>query len=69
MDTNTDSLFITRKCVLTLEGGYKQVASLTIPRPDKPIFPEEMERKFVEEFNASQPHAEHKVVSVHILRN
>ncbi len=62
-------MVITRKCVMTLEGGYKVVATLTMPRPTKPIFPEEMERRVVEEYNKTQPHAVHKAVRVHILRN
>lgn len=60
---------ITRKCVLTLEGGIKIQATLAIPKTNKPIFPEEMKRKFVEEFNKSQPYALNKVVKCHIMRN
>ena len=60
---------ITRKCVLTLEGGYKIVAELTMPKPTKPIFQEEMERRLVDELNQSQPHAVNKVVKCHLLRN
>lgn len=60
---------ISRRCVITMDDGSKQVATLYIPKPTKPIFPEQMERKFVESFNRSQPHAAHKAVSVHILRN
>lgn len=60
---------ISRKCILTLEGGHKVIATLTMPKPKKPIFLEEMERRFVEEFNKSQPHAVNKVVGIHILRN
>lgn len=40
-----------------------------MPKPKKAMFPEEMERKFVESFNESQPNAVNKAVSVHILRN
>ena len=61
---------ISRKCVITLEGGgCKVTATLYIPKPTNPIFYEEMERRFVESFNKSQPNAAHKAVSVHILRN
>lgn len=35
---------ISRRCLLTLDGGAKIQAVLTIPKPTKPIFPEEMER-------------------------
>ena len=58
-----------RRAILTLEGGTKIQATLYFPKSSKPIFPEEMERKFVEEFNKSQPYAVNKVVSAHILRN
>ena len=60
---------ITRKCIITLMGGYKVQATLSMPKPTKAMFPEVMERKFVEEFNKSQPHALNKAVSVHIMRN
>lgn len=60
---------IERKCVLTLESGYKQVAILTIPKPTKPIFQEELEQRLVDEFNKSQPHLVNKVVKCHLLRN
>lgn len=60
---------ITRKCLLTLDGGAKIQAVLTIPKPTKPIFPKEMERQFIKNFNESQPNAVHKVIKCHILRN
>ena len=60
---------ITRRCLLTLDGGAKIQAVLTIPKPTKPIFPEEMERQFIKSFNKSQPNAVHKVVNCHIMRN
>ena len=60
---------ITRRCMLTLDGGAKIQAVLTIPKPTKPIFPEEMERQFTKSFNKSQPNAVHKVVNCHIMRN
>lgn len=60
---------ITRKCLLTLDGGAKIQAILTIPKPTKPIFPKEMERQFVKQFNESQPNAVHKVIKCHIMRN
>ena len=60
---------ITRRCLLTLDGGAKIQAVLTIPKPAKPIFHEEMERQFIKSFNASQPNAVHKVVKCHIMRN
>ena len=60
---------ITRRCLLTLDGGAKIQAVLTIPKPTKPIFPKEMERQFIKSFNESQPNAVHKVVKCHIMRN
>ena len=60
---------ITRRCMLTLDGGAKIQAVLTIPKPTKPIFPKEMERQFIKSFNESQPNAVHKVVKCHIMSN
>ena len=60
---------ITRRCLLTLDGGAKIQAVLTMPKPTKPIFPKEMERQFIKDFNESQPNAVHKVVKCHIMRN
>lgn len=60
---------ITRRCLLTLDGGAKIQAVLTMPKPTKPIFLKEMERKFIEQFNDSQPNMVHKVIKCHIMRN
>lgn len=60
---------ITRRCLLTLDGGAKIQAVLTMPKPTKPIFPKEMERQFIKSINESQPNAVHKVVNCHIMRN
>ena len=49
-----------------MSDGSKIQATITIP---KPIFPEQMERKFIENFNNSQPHLVNKVVKCHIMRN
>ena len=54
---------------MTLSDGSKIQATITIPKPTKPIFPEQMERKFIENFNNSQPLAKNKVVKCHIMRN
>lgn len=62
-------MFIKRKCLLTLEGGYTIQAILTIPKPTKPIFQKEMERQFIKNSNESQPNAVHKVIKCHIMRN
>ena len=50
-------------------GGDKVVGTLSMPKPKKAMFPEEMERNFIKSFNESQPNAVNKAVSVHILRN
>lgn len=59
---------ITRKCVITFTGD-KVVGTLSMPKPKKAMFPDEMERNFIKSFNESQPNAVNKAVSVHILRN
>jgi len=60
---------ITRRCLLTLDGGAKIQAVLTMPKSTKPIFPKEMERQFIKSFNESQPDMVHKVIKCHIMRN
>lgn len=60
---------ITRRCLLTLDGGAKIQATLTMLKPTKPIYPKEMERQFVKSFNESQPNAVNKVIKCHIMRN
>ncbi len=60
---------ITCRCLLTLDGGAKIQAVLTMPKPTKPIFPKEMERQFIKSFNESQPDMVHKVIKCHIMRN
>lgn len=62
-------LFITRCCIITLSGGHKVQATLSIPQPRKPLFMEQLEEQFIKEFNRSQPHAVNKIVKVHIMRN
>lgn len=54
---------------MTLSDGSKTLATITIPKPTKPIFPEQIERKFIEKFNNQQPHMANKVVKLHIMRN
>ena len=60
---------ISRRCLLTLDGGAKIQAVLTMPKPTKPIFLKEMERLFIKSFNESQPNAIHRVIKCHIMRN
>lgn len=54
---------------MTLSYGSKFQATITIPKPTKPIFPEQMEREFIKNINKSQHLAENKVVKLHIMRN
>lgn len=60
---------ISRRCLLTFDGGANIQVILTMPKPTKPIFPKEMERQFVKQLNESQPNAAHKVIKCHIMRN
>lgn len=56
-----DKLFIGRKAILTLDNGGKKEAVVTMPSPRKAMF--------YEEFNKAPPHAVHKLVKIHIMRN
>lgn len=64
-----DKLFIERKAILTLDNAAKIEAVITMPSPRKAMFHEEIQKKFVEDFNKAQPYAVHKLVKVHIMRN
>lgn len=54
---------------MTMSDGSKIQATITHPKAPKPIFPEQMECQFIENFNNSQPHLVNKVVKCHIMRN
>lgn len=60
---------ISRRCLMTFSDSNKIQATIYIPKPTKPIFPEQMERQFIESFNNSQLLAVNKVVKCHIMRN
>ena len=60
---------MSRRCLIELSDGSKILAILTIPKPTKPIFPEKIEREFIQNFNKQQPNAAHKVTKCHIIRN
>lgn len=60
---------ITRRCLMTLSDSSKTQATITIQKPTKPIFPEQMERRLIVKFNNQQPHMANKVVKLHIMRN
>ena len=53
---------ITRRCLMTLSDGSKIQATITIPKPTKPIFPEQMEREFIKNINNSLHLAKNKVM-------
>lgn len=54
---------------MTLSDGSKIQATIYIPKPTKPIFPEQMECNIIENFNKSQPLTVNNVVKCHIMRN
>ncbi len=58
-----------RTAILTFDNGQRVRAEILIPKSDRPIFHNNLERLFIEDFHKSQPHAAHKLVKVHILRN
>ena len=55
---------IQRRYLITLSDGSKIQATITIPKPNKPIFHEYMEREFTKNFNNSQPIAKTRLLSV-----
>ena len=59
---------VIRGAILTLEGGYKVRASVTVyPKPR--YTQSDYERELVESFNRSQPNMANKVVKCHLMRN
>lgn len=58
-----------RTAILTLDNGERVRAKVLMPHTEKPLWHTDLERRFIHEFNKSQPKAIHKVVKVHILRN
>nr|DAH32057.1 MAG TPA: hypothetical protein [Caudoviricetes sp.] len=60
---------MSRRCLIELSDVSGILAILTIPKPTKPIFPEKMEREFIESFNKQQPNMVNKVVKCHVMRN
>lgn len=58
-----------RTAVITLDNGTKVRAEILIPENAKPTWHAELEKRMVRNFNRSQPHAVHKAVKIHILRN
>ena len=54
---------------MTFSDGSKIQATITITKPTKPIFPNEIERQFIKRFNESNQNAVHKVIKCHIMRN
>ena len=60
---------ITRRCLLTMSDGSRTQTTITIPKPTKPIFPEQMECKLVKRFNKLQPNMVNKIIKCHLMRN
>lgn len=58
-----------RTAILTFEDGHRVRAEILIPKSDRPMWYDDIERRFIEDFHKSQPRAVHKLVKVHILRN
>lgn len=54
---------------MTLSDGSKIQATITIPKPTKPIFPEQMERQFIEIFNESFTNMVNKAIKCNIMMN
>lgn len=57
-----------RTAILTFDNGQRVRAEILIPKSDRPIFHNDLERRFIEDFHKSQPNAAYKLVKVHILR-
>lgn len=58
-----------RAAILTFDNGHSARAEVLLPGTDKPVWHADLERRLVRDFNKSQPHAVHKVVKIHLLRN
>lgn len=57
-----------RTAILTFDNGQRVRVEILIPKSDRPIFHNDLERRFIEDFHKSQPNTAHKLVKVHILR-
>lgn len=57
-----------RTAILTFDNGQRVRAEVLIPKSDRAKWHDDLERRFIEDFHKSQPHAAHKLVKVHILR-
>lgn len=57
-----------RTAILTLDNGERVRVKVLMPRTET-LWHTDLERRFIHEFNKSQPKAIHKVIKVHILRN
>lgn len=58
-----------RTAILTFDNGHRVRAEILIPKSDRPMWYDDIERRFIEDFHKSQPRAVHKLEKVHILRN
>ena len=60
---------ISRRCLITLSDGSKIQATITIPKPTKPIFPEQKEKELVADFNRMLANTKNRVIKCHLMRN
>lgn len=58
-----------RTAILTFDNGQRVRAEILVPKSDRLVFHDELERRFIESFRKLQPRAIHKLVKVHFLRN
>lgn len=57
-----------RTAILTFDNGQRVRVKVLMPRTEKLLWHTDLERRFIHDFNKSQPKAIHKVIKVHILR-
>ena len=55
------------KCILTLSNGSKEKVEI-IPK-DKVLFPEQLEKDLVNDFNRMLANTPNRVVKCHLMRN
>lgn len=60
---------VTRRCVFTLDNGFKFLATFHFQKTGEPMRLEQMEEEAVKRFNEQQPKMVHKVVKCHLMRN
>lgn len=58
-----------RTAIITLNSGYKFRADITLRNDGEPRWHGDFEQQLVREWNKAQPHAVHKAIKIHLLRN